>query len=166
MRIKSIAVAAAGAVLAGSLGALPAAAARTVAPAAAHRCTQKVAWQNTRTGLSLDAGSGGGKTCDERRNQRLAWAPVSDVSAAAVKKIRVKGTHVALRECPRTSCGVAVRVSNATLRAYCQTDRHTSKVSGNKWWTKVSLLSGSDPAWVSNHYVRGAAPKVPHLKTC
>ncbi|WP_222443350.1 hypothetical protein [Streptomyces misionensis] len=91
---------------------------------------------------------------------------MADVSGAAVKTIRVKGTHVALRECPRTSCGVAVRVSNATLRAYCQTDRHTNKVSGNKWWTKVSLLSGSDPAWVSNYYVRGAAPKVPHLPTC
>ncbi|MEU6594480.1 hypothetical protein ABZ923_35655 [Streptomyces sp. NPDC046881] len=93
-------------------------------------------------------------------------APVFEVSAAGVKKIRVKGTHVALRECPRTSCRVAVRVSNATLRAYCQTNRHTSKVSGNKWWTKVTLLSDSDPAWVSNHYVRGAAPKVPHLPTC
>ncbi|MEU1011831.1 hypothetical protein [Streptomyces sp. NPDC005890] len=93
-------------------------------------------------------------------------APVSDVSAASVKKIRIKGTHVALRECPRKSCGVAIRVSNATLRAYCQTNRHTSKVSGNKWWTKVTLLSGSDPAWVSNHYVRGAAPKVPNLPDC
>ncbi|QTD96084.1 hypothetical protein [Streptomyces cyanogenus] len=90
----------------------------------------------------------------------------SDASAAAVKKIRIKGTHVALRECPRKSCGVAIRVSNATLRAYCQTNRHTSKVAGNKWWTKVTLLSGSDPAWVSNHYVRGAAPKVPHLPDC
>ncbi|MBI0312026.1 hypothetical protein [Streptomyces javensis] len=91
---------------------------------------------------------------------------MSDRSATRVRKIRIKGTQVALRECPRKSCGVAIRVSNATLRAYCQTNRHTSKVSGNKWWTKVTLLSGSDPAWVSNHYVRGAAPKVPHLPSC
>ncbi|MFF5443198.1 hypothetical protein [Streptomyces achromogenes] len=105
-------------------------------------------------------------TCNGRGDQRFATAPASEVPSAAVKKVRVKGTHVALRECPRTGCRVVVRVSNATLRAYCQTNRHTSKVSGNKWWTKVSLLSGSDPAWVSNHYVRGAAPKVPRLSTC
>ncbi|MEU8471599.1 hypothetical protein AB0F30_27445 [Streptomyces sp. NPDC029006] len=95
-----------------------------------------------------------------------ALTPVSDTSAAAVRKIHTKGKHVALRECPRKSCGVATSVSNTTLRAYCQTNRHTSKVSGNTWWTKVTLLSGSDPAWVSNHYVRGAAPKVPHLPSC
>lgn len=93
--------------------------------------------------------------------------PVSDnTSAASVRKVRIKGTQVALRECPRTSCRVVTRVSNTTLRAFCQTNRHTTKVSGNKWWTKVALLSGSDPAWVSNHYVRGAAPKVPHLSGC
>ncbi|MEU3297505.1 hypothetical protein ABZ722_34915 [Streptomyces longwoodensis] len=95
-----------------------------------------------------------------------ALTPVSDAVAAAVRKIHIQGTHVALRECPRKSCGVAARVSNATLRAYCQTNRHTSRISGNTWWTKVTLLSGSDPAWVSNHYVRGAAPKVPHLPHC
>ncbi|MCX5247917.1 hypothetical protein OG895_22345 [Streptomyces sp. NBC_00201] len=93
--------------------------------------------------------------------------PVSDnTSAASVRKVRIKGTQVALRECPRTSCRVVTRVSNTTLRAFCQTNRHTTKVSGNKWWTKVTLLHGSDPAWVSNHYVRGAAPKVPHLPGC
>ena len=93
--------------------------------------------------------------------------PVSDnTSPASVRKIRIKGTQVALRECPRTGCRVVTRVSHATLRAFCQTNRHTTKVSGNKWWTKVTLLHGSDPAWVSNHYVRGAAPKVPHLPGC
>lgn len=95
-----------------------------------------------------------------------AVMPVADSTAASIKKIHIKGTHVALRECPRTSCAVALRVSNAPLRGYCQTNRHTGRVSGNKWWTKVTLLSGSDPAWVSNHYVRGASPKVPHLPSC
>ncbi len=42
MRIKSIAIAAAGAVLAGGLTTLPAAAAPTAAPTAANRCAQKV----------------------------------------------------------------------------------------------------------------------------
>lgn len=93
-------------------------------------------------------------------------APAPHTSATSTKKIHIKGTRVALRECPRTSCRVDTRVSNATVRAYCQTNRHTSTVSGNKWWTKVTLLSGSDPAWVSNHYVRTAAPKVPHLRNC
>ncbi|MDX3248420.1 hypothetical protein [Streptomyces sp. ME18-1-4] len=94
--------------------------------------------------------------------------PVSHNTSAAnsVRKIRTKGTQVALRECPRTSCRAVTRVSHVTLRAFCQTNRHTTKVSGNKWWTKVTLLSGSDPAWVSNHYVRGAAPKVPNLPAC
>lgn len=95
-----------------------------------------------------------------------ALMPASHTSAVSIKKVRIKGTRVALRECPRTSCGVAKRVSNTTLRAFCQTNRHTSKVSGNVWWTKVTLLTGSDPAWVSNHYVRGAAPKVPRLPSC
>ncbi|MEU3512749.1 hypothetical protein ABZ733_33770 [Streptomyces longwoodensis] len=95
-----------------------------------------------------------------------ATAQAAETSATSSKKIRIKGTRVALRECPRTSCRLDTRVSNTTVRAYCQTNRHTSKVSGNTWWTKVSLLSGSDPAWVSNHYVRTAAPKVPHLRTC
>ncbi|MCD9873371.1 hypothetical protein [Streptomyces guryensis] len=95
-------------------------------------------------------------------------APVSDHTSAAagVRKIRVKGAQVALRECPRTSCRAVTRVSRTSLRASCQTNRHTTKVSGNRWWTKVTLLSGSDPAWVSNRYVRGAAPKVPHLPGC
>ncbi|MGO4752597.1 hypothetical protein AB4212_28980 [Streptomyces sp. 2MCAF27] len=91
---------------------------------------------------------------------------MSDTSTASVKTIRVKGTRVALRECPRKSCRVATGVSNTTLRAYCQTNRHTVKVSGIRWWTKVTLPHGSDPTWVSNHYVCGAAPKVPHLPSC
>lgn len=95
-----------------------------------------------------------------------ALMPASHTSAVSIKKVYIKGTQVALRECPRTSCGVAKRVSNTTLRAFCQTNRHTTRVSGNVWWTKVALLTGSDPAWVSNHYVRGAAPKVPHLPSC
>jgi hypothetical protein len=99
-------------------------------------------------------------------NRASAVVSVSDASAASARNIRIRGTQVALRECPRTSCRVDIRVSNTTVRAYCQTNRHTSKVSGNKWWTKVTLLSGSDPAWVSNHYVRTAAPKVPHLPSC
>ncbi|MEU3340591.1 hypothetical protein [Streptomyces sp. NPDC006668] len=99
-------------------------------------------------------------------NPASAVVSVSDDSAVSARSIRIRGTQVALRECPRTSCGIATRVSNATLRAYCQTNRHTTKVSGNKWWTKVTLLHGSDPAWVSNHYVRTAAPKVPHLPSC
>ncbi|MEU5211434.1 hypothetical protein [Streptomyces sp. NPDC020742] len=95
-----------------------------------------------------------------------ALMPASNTSAASIKKIYVKGTQVALRECPRTNCVVLKRVSNTNLRAFCQTNRHTSKISGNVWWTKVTLLTGSDPAWVSNHYVRGAAPKVPHMPNC
>ncbi|MFI1737522.1 hypothetical protein [Streptomyces sioyaensis] len=95
-----------------------------------------------------------------------ALMPVSNTPAVSIKKVRIKGTQVALRECPRTSCIVAKRVSNTTLRAFCQTNRHTSKVSGNVWWTKVTLLQGSDPTWVSNHYLREAAPKVPHLPSC
>ncbi|MFI1159273.1 hypothetical protein [Streptomyces sioyaensis] len=95
-----------------------------------------------------------------------ALMPVSNTSAVSIKKIRIKGTQVALRECPRTSCVVLKRVSNTTLRAFCQTNRHTSNVSGNAWWTRVALLTGSDPAYVTNHYVREAAPKVPHLPSC
>ncbi|MEV7130083.1 RICIN domain-containing protein [Streptomyces sp. NPDC093260] len=60
-RKLAVAVAAAGAVLAGGLSALPAAAAPAAAPAAANRCAQKVTWKNTRTGLYLDAKGGGGK---------------------------------------------------------------------------------------------------------
>ncbi|MFI0904051.1 hypothetical protein ACH4TE_10925 [Streptomyces sioyaensis] len=102
----------------------------------------------------------------QRAAGTAALMPVSYTSAVSIKKIRIKGTQVALRECPRTSCLVFKRVSNTTLRAFCQTNRHTTKVSGNPWWTKVTLLTGSDPAWVSNHYVRGAAPKAPHLPNC
>ncbi|MEU8032637.1 hypothetical protein AB0C13_29050 [Streptomyces sp. NPDC049099] len=91
---------------------------------------------------------------------------LTDASAASSRKIRIRGTQVALRECPRTSCRVDTRVSHTTVRAYCQINQRTSKVSGNKWWTKVTLLSGSDPAWVSNHYVHTAAPKVPRLPSC
>ncbi|MGW3209276.1 hypothetical protein [Streptomyces sp. NPDC001135] len=99
--------------------------------------------------------------------QPSTLVPVSDnTSAASVRQIRIKGTQVALRECPRTGCRVVTRVSHATLRAFRQTNRHTTKVAGSKWWTKVTLLHGSDPAWVSNHYVRGAAPKVPHVPGC
>ncbi|MFH9249452.1 RICIN domain-containing protein [Streptomyces lydicus] len=60
MRIKSIAVATAGAVLAGGLSTMSAAATPTAAPAAANRCAQKVTWKNTRTGLYLDAKGAGG----------------------------------------------------------------------------------------------------------
>ena len=100
------------------------------------------------------------------RTSSLAPVPDDTSASGSVRQIRIKGTQVALRECPRTSCGVVTRVSNTALRAFCQTSRHTTKVSGNKWWTKVTLLHGSDPAWVSNHYIRGAAPKVPHLSGC
>ncbi|QTZ94928.1 hypothetical protein [Streptomyces auratus] len=125
------------------------------------------------TALALAGGLAvaGPAHADSRGGQQTAAGtaalmPASDTPAVSIKKVHIKGTQVALRECPRTSCGVAKRVSNTTLRAFCQTNRHTSKVSGNAWWTKVALLTGSDPAWVSNHYVRGAAPKVPHLPSC
>ncbi|MFI6931918.1 hypothetical protein [Streptomyces sp. NPDC050287] len=126
------------------------------------------------TALTLAGGLAvaGPAHADARGTQHVAaqtstLLPVSDsTSAAGVTKIRIKGTQVALRECPRTGCRVVTRVSHATLRAFCQTNRHTTKVAGNKWWTKVTLLHGSDPAWVSNHYVRGAAPKVPHVPGC
>lgn len=87
-------------------------------------------------------------------------AQAQPANADAYKTVYVYATNVHLREAPRTSARIAATVSHIYLRDYCQTDRNTTPVADpsggtNPWWSRVTLTSGSDFAYVSNVFLRG-----------
>ncbi|MFF0743033.1 peptidase M23 [Streptomyces sp. NPDC004111] len=84
----------------------------------------------------------------------------AQAQALKAKRVYLYASNVNLREFPRTSAHVLATKSKIWLLDYCQTDRNTTPVKSpdgtmNRWWSKVTLTSGSDFAWVSNVYLRG-----------
>lgn len=93
----------------------------------------------------------------------LVAAPTAEArpaNADAYKMVYVYATDVHLREAPRTNATIVDSVSHVYLRDYCQTNRNTTPVADpnggtNPWWSRVTLASGSDFAYVSNVFLRG-----------
>ncbi|MFI5804333.1 peptidase M23 [Streptomyces sp. NPDC051561] len=89
-----------------------------------------------------------------------ASAPSTQAQALAAKRVYLYATNVNLREFPRTSAHILATKSQIWLLDYCQTNKNTTPVRSpdgtmNPWWSKVTLTSGSDFAWVSNVYLQG-----------
>ncbi|WP_405564751.1 peptidase M23 [Streptomyces sp. NBC_01180] len=92
----------------------------------------------------------------------LLVAPSAQAADAqpASKTVYVYATSVHLREAPRTSATVLATVSHIHLTDWCQTNKNTTPVADpsggtNTWWSKVTLTTGSDDAWVSNVFLQG-----------
>ncbi|CAM5332778.1 hypothetical protein GCM10010329_37750 [Streptomyces spiroverticillatus] len=95
----------------------------------------------------------------------------AEAQAANAKRVYLYASNVNLRSAPRTSAYPLATKSRIWLLAYCQTNRNTTPVkaadgSVNRWWSKVTLPSGSDFAWVSNVYLRGGNQKIAGVPDC
>ncbi|MGK4578964.1 hypothetical protein [Kitasatospora sp. HPMI-4] len=87
------------------------------------------------------------------------------------KTVYVFGTNVHLREAPRTSAIVLATVSHKHLWDWCQTDRNTTPVKTpkggtNRWWSMVTLVGGSDFAYVSNVNLQSSSQKIAGVPDC
>ncbi|MEU6479329.1 peptidase M23 [Streptomyces sp. NPDC047017] len=76
------------------------------------------------------------------------------------KTVYVYATDVHLREAPRTSAVILATVSHIHLSDWCQTNKNTTPVADpsggtNPWWSRVTLTTGSDDAYVSNVFLQG-----------
>ncbi|MCX5201152.1 peptidase M23 [Streptomyces sp. NBC_00237] len=90
--------------------------------------------------------------------------------ARNAKEVYLYANNVNLRVAPRTSAYVLATKSRIWLLDYCQTNKNTTPVKApdgtvNRWWSKVTLPSGSDFAWVSNVYLRGGK-KIAGVRDC
>ncbi|MCQ4082826.1 peptidase M23 [Streptomyces sp. RB6PN25] len=86
--------------------------------------------------------------------------PVAHVTHATPTTVYVYATDVHLREWPNTQSVILATVSHIHLSDWCQTDKNTTPVADpsggtNPWWSKVTLTTGSDDAWVSNVFLQG-----------
>lgn len=89
-----------------------------------------------------------------------ADAATSAVTAQTPTTVYVYATDVHLREWPNTHSVILATVSHIHLSDWCQTDKNTTPVADpnggtNPWWSRVTLTTGSDDAWVSNVFLQG-----------
>ncbi|GAA2250290.1 MULTISPECIES: peptidase M23 [Kitasatospora] len=92
-------------------------------------------------------------------------------TAPTHKTVYVTGTNVHLREYPRTNATILATVSHQYLWDWCQTNRNTTPVQSpkggtNRWWSKVTLVGGSDIAYVSNVYLQSSGQKIAGVPDC
>lgn len=104
--------------------------------------------------------SGGSRHTHSGSAARGAQRPGGRRAASTSKTVYVYATSVHLREAPRTSATVLATVSHIHLTDWCQTNKNTTPVADpsggtNTWWSKVTLTTGSDDAWVSNVFLQG-----------
>src|SRR2546421_1175204 len=90
-------------------------------------------------------------------------APADAATPAATPKtpttVYVYATGVHLREWPNTRSVILATESHIHLSDWCQTDKNTTPIPDpnggtNPWWSKVTLTTGSDVAWVSNVFLQ------------
>ncbi|MBV9026579.1 MAG: peptidase M23 [Streptomycetaceae bacterium] len=72
--------------------------------------------------------------------------------------VYLNASDVHLREHPNTHSIILATLSHTSLADWCQTDKNTTPIpdpSGgtNRWWSKITLVTGSDVAWVSNVFL-------------
>ena len=79
-------------------------------------------------------------------------APANAATPNKPTTVYVYATNVHLRQWPNTHSVILATVSHIHLSDWCQTNKNTTPVpdpSGgtNRWWSKVTLTTGSDDAW-------------------
>ena len=104
----------------------------------------------------------------------LATPASATTPIPAPTTVYLNASDIRVREHPNTHSIALATLSYLPLSDWCQTDKNTTPIPDpnggtNRWWSRITLVTGSDDAWVNNVVLwegQQGSHKIPGVPDC